>query len=492
MATVKQTKPVLIFIFVIFLLTRIIYLIGYPLFTDESSNIRWGLVMIHNPELRFASLIAQRKQPLADWLFGYGAQIIRNPQIGARLISLCTAIVSFFTLYFWSNRLYGKKIAIIAALLITASPLFVHFQTLALMEGMVLLDTILIFWLTQEYLNNRNLYILFLIGLSYAFGLWVKTDTIIPIFLSGTTLLIFNLQMKPFKWRKIFNLLIPLLTGIIFIIPLVIQNNFTKLISEPSFFTFTLNEILHLPVKHWFLNLIQISFCTFIYLGLISIIGLVVYYWKVGINKNFHLSVWMVIQLCIPLFLNKILTTRYYIGAFIPMIILIALGINTLISDNNRFFKYIITGAIIWNISLSGILLFNAQWFFGLFPKSSIFGGERNYALGWTSGYATRQALTYLTSSLPDSPTIIGVPDYPGNPTDYLVSYYFYNQKHVTAIINTESDLNQFRNNFPNIPIYYATRDSIPTEISKNHLVEIQKFGITDSGDNIRIYRTIY
>src|SRR3989344_3838664 len=140
-------KILLFLIFFSFIILRLFLIFTFPPFIDESLYTWWGMQSILDPEKRFVAVYFWGKQPLPFWIYGLGSFLFEDPIIGARLFNLILAIPGFFFLYHLIKNLKGKTASIIALIFLTFAPAFILFQSLALMDGMLLTLNIIALWI---------------------------------------------------------------------------------------------------------------------------------------------------------------------------------------------------------------------------------------------------------------------------------------------------------------------------------------------------------
>jgi 4-amino-4-deoxy-L-arabinose transferase-like glycosyltransferase len=491
MKFINKNFPILIFI--CFLVIRIIYIIKIPLFTDESSYIRWGILMIHNPSFLWSSLEIGGRQPLGFWLFGLAALKLNNINIAPRLVSLFFSSISFITIYYWIKLQSSKIPSIISIIIITITPLFIHFQSLAILESPLLCFTIFTLWFTELFCKTHKLKYIILLGVAISIGLWIKTNTLLTTLLAGITLITNVIIDKHHRQHKILMLLVLPATIIIMLFPLFIQPDFHFIFADTNHFTYTIQELFHFPYQTWINNLVNILYCLFIYLGPISIFGLLIYFYTYKYTQHKLYIFWSLFLLLVPLFINKLMNTRYFITAVIPLLPLISIGITDIYKHTNQTVRNI--GKVSLLVTLFGglVLTIYPSRFFTLFPDIPMFLGERNYVFGWTGGYTTKTIVNYLNypDNLLNKPAILALPDYQGNPTDYIIAQYYNSKDYFVTFLNTKVDLIKLKNSYSQYPIYYISRQSISHDDINNNITLIKTFLTPENTDKINLYKVV-
>ncbi len=473
-----------------FLVLRIIYILQLPLMEAESSNIRYGQVMVLTPELRWISMTVGPKQPLAYWMFGMAKVVFSSLVIAPRMVSVGFGIITLLFLYIWTKQLFGRRVALISALLLTLTPLFIHFQSLALMESITLATTTACLWSISAYARAPKMYHLILCSIAVAVGFWTKTNTLAISVICFITFFIVTLKHKPFKIINLLSLFLIPIISIFLCLPLILHPNFHKMMSDVSTFSFSISELLQFPFSPWLNNITHFVVASFIYIGPLFYIGL--YYGLRNIIKNKQPIIPILVALVffsIPILLNKVTTTRYYITGYIPLLPIVALGIDKLRHQIHK-----LTAVLLYSsVAIFGILtltpLVDPRIYFQLFPTWSPVHNERGYALGWSSGYATKELVQIIDDPKFTSQTaIFGVPDIPGNPTDYLLATYFTDKNKAFVFVNNLKDLPLLPQVNPKIPRYFITRNNLPHEDILPYLTLQKEIKSPATEESVQLY----
>src|SRR5665648_937596 len=93
-----KNSLILIFISVLFLVSRIWNLNSMPIFGDEAIYIRWSQIIKSVDTLRFIPL-TDGKQPLFMWLNAFTLRFVSDPLLSGRLISVFSGLGSLIVLY---------------------------------------------------------------------------------------------------------------------------------------------------------------------------------------------------------------------------------------------------------------------------------------------------------------------------------------------------------------------------------------------------------
>lgn len=437
----------IVWIFAIFILLRLALILTFPPFTDEADRIFWGQHMVISPQLRFASILYFREPPLAFWLFGLGSFLIQDPIIGARIIVLALSIPGFFLLYDLVKNLAGKRAGLFAILFYTFCPLFVFFQSMALVDTFLLSINTAIVWLIFKLKKIFKWQYLVLIAILLGISFWIKNTAV--FMLIGT----FLISGFLFKWRVL--VLFPAVLA--FILPLVLRDDFLLLVKKNENFALTLSEIFQFPFTIWIKNTLFFAWTFMIYLTPISLICIL--FIKKDFKKKWVVlcSTWFLLSIFPLIITSKFNEMRYYLFSFALLLPLFGLGADNLFKKlkwNLAVFSGIIS---ILLVLLSIFLIARPYSFFNLFPKNSIVGIERDYATYWPSAYKIRETIDFFEKARPKNrQTILAlVSNGSSTVSSYLGSYYR-NDPEVKVVFfeMTKSGVVQIQNLAKDYPLY--------------------------------------
>ncbi len=447
--------------------------------------------MIWNPDFRFASILYHSRQPLAFWLFGIGAIVANNPLIGGRLVALLVSIPSFFALYLFMKKSFDQKTALISILLLTISPLAIMFQSLALMDGILFSSTFCIVYLLSEYRLHSKTQILLATGLMLGILLWIKTTALFIITPTiFTALTIFRLSFFN-RTKQIVNFLILLLPIILIALLLLLLPNFSKIVSEPGSFIFSLKELMTLPTASWVSNGVYALYGYMTYFTpIVFLFGLIGAY-KYRKEKSTTPLIFFALTILFSILLGKIFRIRYILYALIGIIPFTALFLSQthLIRSVNRL-KYIFCIGSSFLISL--MLIINPHLFFSLFPENSTLSREREYAYGWTAGDGIQKLIDFIDKTPRSSHEriILFTEDSPGNPSDYVLAKYYFDPTVIISPIDiSASSLRSLSQKKGNTPVFVIARSIRVDQTTEPYLSLIQSFSEHDPHEALHLYQ---
>lgn len=325
-----------IFLLSLYLITRLISLTNIPIFTDEAIYLRWAQIASGDANWRLISL-TDGKQPLFIWLAAISMRIISDPLIAGRLVSVGSGLFGVVGMLFLGYEVSKKRqVGIIAASIYIVSPFFLVYDRLALMDGLLAVIGIWSLWLSLLLVKTLRLDVALILGLVVGVGFWTKSSAQFFLLFLSAMIIIFDFK-KPHLVKRLATFL-----GLTLIIIILSQGMYNILRLSPFFhmiaqkdhtFILTFPEFIKNPTIYAFGNANGLTiwlgeYVTWPVLGLI-LISLVWY-----LKKNFRLCLLLLFWFLFPFislsFFGKVIYPRYLLFMIIPLLVILALFINSL------------------------------------------------------------------------------------------------------------------------------------------------------------------
>lgn len=421
------------------------------------------------------------KQPLLFWVYGFGAQIFNNPVTGARLVNLIISIPPFFILYKLIRQLRNANAATIGLILYAFSPFLIFSQATALMDGILfdlnIMVLALVFKLRKKFRWVDALNLGIILGLT----LWIKTTGLYLGITAFVALIVFRVR----------TLIIPLIVSLSFILPLILRPDFNLILLEGQGFALPLNEVAGFPIQTWFRNLLFFTISYLLYFTPAVFAGLFFLKKDTAQKETRVLFLWFLMPSLLLILTSKMLNFRYDLFAAAPLLLILAVGLDNLISrlKNALWIRMLIFLPLLFEALL---ITFHPLGFFSLIPKGSLLQIERAYVFDWPSGYSVKEALAFFDSIRPSKgevfllvPTLDGM----SNISSYALSYYRNSLGlKILALPKDHIDLNQIRFLAKLSPVYFISHSQlIPTEI-KPYIKPLRIFSRAE-GDFTGVYQ---
>ena len=402
----RRKDVVLIFLLVfLYLLTRLINLDQFPIFSDEGIYIRWAKVAWHDATWRFISL-TDGKQPLQTWgTIPFLKLFPDNALLAGRLFSVATgfaALVGMFSLLFY---LFGKRTALIGSFLYVVTPYFLFYDRMALVDSGVNAGFIWMLFFSILLIRTQRLDMALLFGFITGFSLLAKSS--VRLFLGLSFLAPILTYEKNIKKNipKVLNFLV--LFSIAAVLALVIYNvqrlsPFFHYVAEKNkTFVMTFSEFRAAPFSNFFNNIKIIPAYVLGEMGwlpgLFALLGFSLLFKKER-NLAWYLLLWMVIPFFIVAFLSKVIFPRYLI--FFGTLILI-LTAYFLAHQTKKLFLYSLIPMILIFAFYGYAMLFD----FVSLPFPEVDRGQ--YVEGKTAGWGASEIVEFAREKSKEKPVIL-------------------------------------------------------------------------------------
>ena len=460
----------LLLILILYLSTRLINLSSLPIFNDEGIYLDWGQRMIHSPGHAFYSLY-DGKQPLLMWIFGMANEIINDPLVAGRLVAVALGGLGMLGIYgvggFW------------AAIVYIVVPLFVFFDRQALMESTIACVNIWSLFFLIKFRQKKESRWGLGLGILGGLGLFVKSNAIIFCFLPFVYLIYLLVRVKKAKEKQniFWGLMIMFVSGLVILMPLLIQPNAINIIKMGDRFNLTSKELLSLPIAHWWQNLKALGEISLWQLTPpITLLGITGIVWSLKKRSKIILF-WFFGALIISVLTTRNLNSRYLMPLLIPVSLFAAFGIRYFLKKQ-KILSYLILLLFFLPSYISIILITNPVVYFNILNRlTPAFSQKGEYVTDNPSGYGLAETRRYLETKAMANPLYVGVRLDAGNPENSLMAYYFKNPK--ISVIYFDKQL--FAPDFPidklklDRPLYFVSRSEHRGGM-ENYLIEERRF----------------
>lgn len=394
--TNKKTWSIAIFLIalVAFFLFRLSQLNNIPVFVDEAIYVRWSQIMKSESSLRFIPQ-SDGKQPLFMWSTIPFFKISSDPLIAGRLVSVATGFGSLVGLAFLAYLLFGDIfVASLVALVYAILPYSVFFDRMALVDSMLAMFGIWSLAFSILFIKTRRLDHAMFLGFALGGGLLTKSPAI--FFYVWTVIsIIFFFRPKDNKLKSLGNLVLGLIIALA-----ISQVMYGILRLGPSFemigarnqdYLFTWKEVLNHPFDPLINNLKVTAGWLWL---LFSPTLLITFIFALLSKKNRLAAIFLFIVSLIPLFgqamIAKVYTSRYALFAMMPLIPVVGIGINWLITRKGTLIKLSSIVLLVVPVALSFFSVFYPE-------KTPLpFDMRNGYLEEWTAGWGQKDVANYL------------------------------------------------------------------------------------------------
>jgi len=338
--TVNKIRFTMFFLLVFYFASRILFIFKFPLFHDEAMYIHWAQAVADDWFNRYVSLI-DGKQPLFIWLASLSLQLVKNPIVAGRLVSVFSGALSLLGIYLIGKELFDYQTGMIASLIYIIIPFTFIYDGLALMDSLLLMLGVYACFLTIKLVKNQQKEQMFLLGFVLGLGLLTKSSAVFFIYLLPFSLIVAE------KEKNIKRLLILFLgaIGIAKLIEAVMRFSiyYPIIESKNHQFIYTFKEIFHNPLIGIKNNLFIIPSWIISYLGVPVIIfaclSLVITKEKKAVVFT---SLYTIIPIVVSVIFAKLSYPRHFLFAVWPILLLAAVTVNKLTKLISGQLKYLI------------------------------------------------------------------------------------------------------------------------------------------------------
>lgn len=419
-------------ILILFFLFRLVNLTILPIFADEAIYIRWSQVMKAEPTLRFLPL-SDGKQPLFMWILIFFLGLIKDPLFAGRFLSVLAGLGSMVGIFLLSYELFkDKKASLIAALLYAVVPFFVFFDRLALVDSMLSMFAIWVFYFGILFIRNFRLDLAMVTGMILGGALITKSTAIFFAILLPTVFLFHSFSGRFNKLNRLIHLIKAVLFwGVIYGFGLVIYNllrlgpNFQLIAIRNKDYVFSFKEILTHPLDPLKPHLFDLaSWLPNLLTWPILLLALAGFIWMWLKKENWRQSTWLFLICALPLFIQsvfaKVFTPRYILFTIWPLIIVAAYFLEVIIKKlkiKNSLQALLLFLIVIPSFYYNYLLLINPER--APLPRNIRSGHLEE----WTAGQGIKEIADFVKEKAKEKNVLVGTEGYFGTLPDGLQIY---------------------------------------------------------------------
>jgi len=470
---------VILLIIILFLITRLILLDKFPIFTDEGIYINWAKIAKVDASWRFISL-TDGKQPLQTWFTIFFLKLFPdNPLLAGRLFAVLGGVIALKGLFFLLWYLFGKKTAFLGSFIYIFTPFFLFYDRLALVDSFVNAGFIWILFFSILLANTIRLDMALLFGLTSGIFSLSKSSAKMFVTLSLLSPILFlEKNIKSF-FTKLVNF--GFLYVIVIALTLIIYNvqrlsPFLHFVAEKNkTFVMTFSEFLHTPFLVFFHNIKIVPWYILwesgFILPLIGIIGIVLLF-KKNLRLAIYLTLWILLPYLIISLFAKVVYPRY-LNFFATLFVIPACFLFTNLKNKNVY-KFIVILLFISFVYFDYPILFDQNKI--LFPEID----RSQYIEGISAGYGVKEIIDYSRTKTSEKPVILLAEGNFGVVGDMLNSTLGLNEKNINVrgywpldkknLIENQKEIN---NNF--VYIVFSHRTDFPEDWPMRFIEKFEK-----------------
>lgn len=444
----------------LYFLTRLINILKLPIFNDEAIYLDWANKEINTKGLLFYSLY-DGKPPLLMWIFGLFHKFINDPLLAGRLVSVIAGFLTLLGIYKLSEKFFSERVARLAGLFYVAIPIFIFFDRQALMESALCAIGVWSIYYFLVLIGKPGIKNAIILGVIWGIGVFIKQSAL--IFVAAQIIIFLGIHLRKRDGKFNIHFLLSLFVSQAVLLPLYFQKEFWANLSSASRFAMSFKEIFSFPISIWLQNLRGIFMIPFWYIGPFILAATTLGIFIAKDCQQKRVSAYFLISLLTVLIFSVIVSPRYLVS-YLPLSVIFAAHTLTFSKFDKNIAKNLL---IIFTISVpafwSLILIYNPINYFEMLNKITKYSQENEYVSGWTSGYATSQALSFIKQVSNKNLVVVGVRLDAGNP-ESAVFAYFNHTKSVLPIYFDSKVVNPEVMNYEcissNFQFYFVSRDN--------------------------------
>ena len=225
MTLTKKSALIILILIIGFIVVRLASIFSIPFFNDEADYIYFALQAMTQKGMGFISL-SQGVKPMHTWLMIPFLMLIKDPVLGARLLSLVTGLISMLGLCLLTTELFGKKqIGILSVIIFIFFPYAQIYNSLAVLESTVAVFILFSIYFLIRLIKNPTLVGAYTYGIITGLGLLTKRQAFFNVYLIPLFFVLLPVKIKAnSKLLKLVALLV-FGVGIALCLQLILRNS---------------------------------------------------------------------------------------------------------------------------------------------------------------------------------------------------------------------------------------------------------------------------
>lgn len=216
-----QKRTTLFFIYaalaLLYFIIRIPHITYLPIFNDEAFYMRWAQMIVDDGTQAMIPLAVGR-QPLFIWAAALVMEIVHDPILPGRIVSIITGFLTMIGLMLITFSLFKeRRTVIIMGLLYIFYPFAHVHDRLGILESMVGMFVVWSLWLSIILVRTVRIDIAYTLGFVIGGGLLTKANALFCIYMLPLLILIFPNKKLFAKFFRFFALCV-LAVGVAFVV----------------------------------------------------------------------------------------------------------------------------------------------------------------------------------------------------------------------------------------------------------------------------------
>lgn len=476
-----STILIIVLVVCLYFATRLINIMGLPLFTDEAIYVRWSQIAHQDAAWRFISL-TDGKQPLFIWIAMNIMRRIADPLLATRLVSVFAGFVTLIgitllTLEIFKkkrggeivNQIFGhlfenKRIGLIVAVLYVLYPFALVYDRMALYDSLVACVMVWALYIEVLLVRYIRLDLAMILGVVMGSAVLTKTSGFFSIYLLPFSLLIFD--FKKIGWRKKIIEWIALAafaTAVAYLIYMVLRlSPFFYIVNEKNaLFVYPFAEWIKHPFTYAIGNFKGLTdwLLAYISLPILFLFLLSFFLGKKYFMEKLLLLAWFAAPFIALGVFGKLVYPRFILFMTMPILVLSAYSINFLFEKiKNKLFFFAFFIAVV------SFFIYSDYFIITDLSRAPIANPDLGqYINSWPAGGGVREMVSFFDQESKKGKIYVATQGTFGSLPTYALEIYLNENKNIEkrGIYPLPSDIpSDLRNKALKMNVYIVFNDS--------------------------------
>lgn len=476
-----STILIIILVVSLYFATRLINIMGLPLFTDEAIYVRWSQIAHQDAAWRFISL-TDGKQPLFIWIAMNIMRRVTDPLLAARLVSVFAGFatligITLLTLEIFKkkrnggiiNQIFGhllenKRIGLIVAILYVLYPFALVYDRMALYDSLVACVMVWALFIEVLLVRYVRLDLALILGVVMGSAVLTKTSGFFSLYLLPFSLLIFDFKKTGWRKKIVEWMIYAIIAGAVaYIIYMVLRlSPFFYIVDEKNaLFVYPFKEWLKHPFTYALGNFKGLTdwLLAYISLPILFLFFLSFFLGKKYFMEKLLLLAWFAIPFIALGIFGKLVYPRFILFMTMPILVLSAYSINFLFEKiKNKLFFFAFFTAVVSFFAYSDYFIITDL---SRAPIASPDLGQ--YINSWPAGGGVKEMVSFFDQESKKGKIYVATQGTFGSLPTYALEIYLNENKNIEkrGIYPLPSDLpRDLKEKASKMNVYFVFNDS--------------------------------
>ncbi|MDP2638381.1 MAG: glycosyltransferase family 39 protein [Candidatus Levybacteria bacterium] len=393
----KLELLVLIFLIVVYLISRFYSILSLPIFTDEAIYVRWAQIAKQDASWRFISL-TDGKQPLFIWLMMVSLRFVQDPLLAGRIVSVGAGLSTLIGMFFLGREIFkNNKIGLISSALYVVFPMSLVYDRIAIYDSLVGMFAIWSLFLIVLLVRRARLDIALILGMVAGGGVLTKTNAFFSIYLLPVSLILLDwrskgIKSKLIKWMSLAMVAVGITYGFYFILRL---SPFFHIIAEKNaIFVYPFNEWIEHPFGYFINNWKALWDWVTRYLtwSLLILVPISFFIKKTYTREKIVLFMWFILPIVALGLFGRTIYPRFIFFMTLSLLPLIAFSLINIYEKLKKRYLIITFTVLVFFLPFKTDYLILANFARAYIPASDV----QQYLTRWPAGGGVKDVIKFL------------------------------------------------------------------------------------------------